>query len=202
MLVKFDFLKYDANGSLITQGRNDKMDSRTQYYYDFENRLTTITFNNGSYQVYKYNHAGKRMIVEKYIVNQSTPVGISYFVYDALRCNNVYEIHGTTVTRYVYMWPANEQICSLTSVLSSLTTTYFHCDALGSVIVTSNQQGNITGTFKYDPFGNVLESSGTSVVYGFIGSLGVRDDQQTGLSLMGHRYYDPLVGRFIKGKLL
>ncbi|MFA5859955.1 MAG: RHS repeat-associated core domain-containing protein [Elusimicrobiota bacterium] len=185
---------YDGNGNMTEKIENDKT---TSYEYDYENRLNKLIFPNGSYQKYIYNHAGKRMSVEKYKVNESSPTETQYCIYDALQCNNIYEINGDTVTRYVYVWPGNEMVCSVQSLGGNIVTTnYYHCDGLGSVAAVTDGSGNITGTYKYDPFGNILDSSGTAAIYGFIGSLGVRNDD-TGLSLMGARYYDSFIGRFI-----
>lgn len=94
--------------------------------------MKSLCFINNIYQVYKYNHAGKRMLVTSFAAN-CLPLTTSYFIYDALRCNNVYEINGDTVTRYVYSWPANEQLCKLTTNHQSLTTNYYHLDGLGSI---------------------------------------------------------------------
>ncbi|MFA5859957.1 MAG: RHS repeat-associated core domain-containing protein, partial [Elusimicrobiota bacterium] len=185
---------YDGNGNMTEKIENDKT---TSYEYDYENRLNKLIFPNGSYQKYIYNHAGKRMEVEKYEANASSPTATQRCIYDALQCNNIYEINGDTVTRYVYVWPGNEMVCSVQSLGGNIVTTnYYHCDGLGSVAAVTDGAGNITGTYKYDPFGNILDSSGTPAIYGFIGSLGVRNDD-TGLSLMGARYYDSFIGRFI-----
>ncbi|MFA5859953.1 MAG: RHS repeat-associated core domain-containing protein, partial [Elusimicrobiota bacterium] len=185
---------YDGNGNMTEKTENN---NTTSYEYDYENRLNKLIFPNGSYQKYIYNHAGKRMEVEKYEANASSPTETQRCIYDALQCNNIYEINGDTVTRYVYVWPGNEMVCSVQSLGGNIiTTNYYHCDGLGSVAAVTDGNGNITGTYKYDPFGNILDSSGTAAIYGFIGSLGVRNDD-TGLSLMGARYYDSFVGRFI-----
>ena len=58
--------------------------------------------------------------------------------------------------------------------------------------------GNVTYTAKYDVFGAVRSSSGTSTSkHKFCGSLGHSSENETGLIYMRARYYDPVTGRFI-----
>ena len=57
--------------------------------------------------------------------------------------------------------------------------------------------GNITATRKYDAYGMVIGSTGTwKGPFGYSGSAGYQEDE-TGLQLLGHRYYDSSTGRFI-----
>ncbi len=73
---------------------------------------------------------------------------------------------------------------------------YLHKDPLGNLIALSDENGNVTDTFEYDPFGKQIARTGTTECdYGFIGGHGVRK-LPNGLLLMGRRQYDPSVGRF------
>ena len=57
--------------------------------------------------------------------------------------------------------------------------------------------GNVTATRKYDAYGMVIGSTGTwKGPFGYSGSAGYQEDE-TGLQLLGHRYYDSSTGRFI-----
>jgi len=50
----------------------------------------------------------------------------------------------------------------------------------------------------YDAFGNLESTTGTpSSPFGFAGKQGYQEDSNSGLKLLGHRYYDPTAGRFI-----
>ena len=63
--------------------------------------------------------------------------------------------------------------------------------------VTSSSQ-SVSGTQNYDAFGNVIGSSGsTSSPFGYGATSGYRADGDAGLLLVGARYYDAQVGRFI-----
>ncbi|MDX2064806.1 MAG: RHS repeat-associated core domain-containing protein [Fimbriimonadaceae bacterium] len=51
---------------------------------------------------------------------------------------------------------------------------------------------------QYDAIGNVAAVSGTwTGPLGFAGSWGYQEDGDSGLQLLGHRYYDPSTGRFL-----
>jgi RHS repeat-associated protein len=57
--------------------------------------------------------------------------------------------------------------------------------------------GNVTAIRKYDAYGMVIGSTGTwKGPFGYSGSAGYQEDE-TGLQLLGHRYYDSSTGRFI-----
>jgi len=70
-------------------------------------------------------------------------------------------------------------------------------DGLGSVLGEMDTSGNITATRKYDVYGVVRTSTGTSTSsHKFVGSLGHASEDGTGLTYMRARYYDPVSGRF------
>ena len=69
---------------------------------------------------------------------------------------------------------------------------------LGSVVGEADASGNVTYTAKYDVFGSLRDSSGTSTSkHKFCGSLGHSSENETGLIYMRARYYDAVTGRFI-----
>jgi RHS repeat-associated protein len=71
-------------------------------------------------------------------------------------------------------------------------------DGLGSVLGEVDPNGTITATWKYDVYGAVRSSTGTSTSkHKFVGSLGHPSEDETGLIFMRARYMDPAVGRFI-----
>jgi RHS repeat-associated protein len=51
---------------------------------------------------------------------------------------------------------------------------------------------------SYDAFGNVISSTGTwQGFFGYAGGFGYQEEPDTGLKLLGHRYYDSTTGRFL-----
>lgn len=79
-----------------------------------------------------------------------------------------------------------------TTVHAQTTVTYIHTDALGSVVATSDEAGNVTHTREYEPYGYQL--GGPSEGVGYTGHV---QDPSTGLVYMQQRYYDPMIGRFL-----
>ena len=68
---------------------------------------------------------------------------------------------------------------------------------LKDVAKQTDAAGSVTATRKYDAYGMVIGSTGTwKGPFGYSGSAGYQEDE-TGLQLLGHRYYDPSIGRFI-----
>ena len=51
---------------------------------------------------------------------------------------------------------------------------------------------------EYDAFGNLFSSSGpTPSPFQYCGRQGYQTDKDSGLQLLGNRYYDPALGRFL-----
>lgn len=73
------------------------------------------------------------------------------------------------------------------------TVTYIHTDALGSVVAESDESGNVTKRYDYEPYGARI---GIGIDDG-VGYAGHVSDSVTRLSYMQQRYYDPELGRFL-----
>jgi RHS repeat-associated protein len=80
----------------------------------------------------------------------------------------------------------------------TLTVTYFHNDVAGSPMVATDAAGNVVWKEGYKPYGekqrNEPASRDGKNKIGFAGS---PHDASTGLSYMGARYYNPVIGRFM-----
>jgi RHS repeat-associated protein len=71
-------------------------------------------------------------------------------------------------------------------------------DGHGSERTVTDASQNVTGTLNLDAFGNLAGSTGSSSnPYMYCGAFGYRNDADAGLALVGARYYDYQVGRFI-----
>ncbi len=72
-------------------------------------------------------------------------------------------------------------------------------DALGNLWTLDAASGDSTpGGCLYTAFGTpVLTSAGLATPFRYGGGNGCQTDADTGLVLMGHRYYDTRIGRFI-----
>jgi len=74
--------------------------------------------------------------------------------------------------------------------------TYFHNDISGSPIVATDAAGNVLWKENYRPYGEKINRQPSSGL-NKIGFHGKPFDDNTGLSYMGARYYDPSLGRFM-----
>lgn len=76
------------------------------------------------------------------------------------------------------------------------TVTYFHNDISGSPMLATDATGNVVWKENYKPYGEKLNNqpAGAENKIGFAGK---PFDNNTGLSYMGARYYDPVLGRFM-----
>jgi RHS repeat-associated protein len=80
----------------------------------------------------------------------------------------------------------------------SSATKFLHSDQLGSVALLTDSSEQTTDSRQYDAFGMLVTSSGSTVTpFGFAGTHTYQSDSDSGLMLLGHRYYDPATGRFI-----
>lgn len=73
------------------------------------------------------------------------------------------------------------------------TVIYYHTDALGSPVATTDASGNVIERSEYEPYGRLLNRPLTDGP-GYTGHV---SDAATGLSYMQQRYYDPGIGRFL-----
>lgn len=80
------------------------------------------------------------------------------------------------------------------SVYGAGVTTYFHGDHLGSPAYASNDFGDVSWKENYKPFGDRINNGNVSNDIWYTGK---PHDQDTGLSYLNARYYDPQIGRFI-----
>ena len=75
---------------------------------------------------------------------------------------------------------------------------FYHGDALGSTRGITDSTQAVTDSQLYDAFGNTVSRTGTTPSpFGFVGKAQYQSDSDSGLQLLGHRYYDPSIGRFL-----
>src|SRR5258706_806531 len=65
---------------------------------------------------------------------------------------------------------------------------------LGSVRLLSDANGQLLGSLRYSPFGEVEQQTGSRSPLGFTGQM---QDAASGLTYLRARYYDPALGRFL-----
>jgi RHS repeat-associated protein len=161
-----------VNGVAYTYDDNGNLlsDGVNTYAYDSANRLTSVN-GTGSYT---YNGLGDRL----------SQNGVNY----TLDLNSgLTQVLSDGTTSYTYgLGRISQQ--------SGNTPEYFLGDALGSVRQLVNNAGKVTLAKSYDPYGNVVSSTGSgSSVYAYTGE----QQDASGLTYLRARYYNPVDGRFV-----
>jgi RHS repeat-associated protein len=85
-------------------------------------------------------------------------------------------------------------------MVSNGRTYFYHADTCGHILSLTDEQGIVSASYAYDPFGNALEETGSvahSQPFTYCGLYGVTRESG-GLYFMKRRYYDAVTGRFIQ----
>jgi len=178
---------YDDNGNLISEvtGSNSTV---YRWENDGENRLVGATVSEGGGTRnfgYQYNAQGIRVgkvvdgVETRYLIDELQPYAQVVEEYDTL---------GNTKGSYV---------CGLDllSRVSEMQPEFYRSDGLGSTRLLTNGTGQVSNTYTYDAYGNLIARvGGSNNPYLFAGQ---QRDVETGLDYLRARYYDPTMGRFV-----
>lgn len=179
----------DGNGNTLSGG------GRTNTW-DSQNRLTQCVDNNGSTTETSDFTYGSDGLRRRAIVNNGTTNTTTDYVLDndnavrEMQNGAAYATYLTGVSGPVY------RRYDITGAVS-----WYVYDGLGSVIAEVSPTGAVTAGKKYDVYGNVRPQYSTGISttnHGFVGALGHMQEANTGLIYMRARYYDPVIGRFIR----
>jgi len=173
---------YDNDGNLVTKVNSA---GTTQYFWDYENRMTSVTLpGSGGTVSFKYDPFGRR-------IYKSSSSATSVYAYDGDNLIEETNSSGTAVARYSQGLYIDEPL----AMLRSATTSYYQADGLGTITSLSSGAGALAQTYTFDSFGNQTASSG-SLTNPF--QYTAREsDPETGLYYYRARYYDPQAGRFL-----
>jgi len=173
---------YDKNGNMLSETQAGQT---TLYSYNSQNELISVHGPQGD-STYTYDADGNRV---SSVVNGKTT---NYLVDVNSRLPEVVatlDASNTVISSFVY---GNSQIISQDV---NGVTSYYLTDMQQSVRALTNGSGQVTDTFNYEAFGNLLSRTGTTQApFLFTGQL---LDSDLGLYYMRARYYDPALGRFI-----
>ena len=168
---------YDSNGNRTTKTEgSDTWD----YEWNANNELTRVTKNSAEQARFGYDPMGRR--VEKVAGGVTTS-----YEYD--RENLLREVRGGTTLKYVNGQETDEPLAMDNGTALS----YFHNDALGSIVKTTDTAGAVTLTRQYDAWGT-LEVGASEPGYAFTGR---EWDPEIGLYYYRARYYDAKVASFL-----
>lgn len=167
---------YDTAGrttSLVTGA------GTTTLAYDYEGRITTITYPSTATNTFTYSGLDAR-------VSKVDSLGTSTYKRDGAGITSPVLSDGFAV----YTPGLSERRGS--------TTKHYGADRLGTNSLEIDGSQTVTAAKAYDAFGVPVSSSGSSASpFGFAGKHGYQEDLDSGLKLLGCRYYDSSVGRFL-----
>jgi RHS repeat-associated protein len=172
---------YDDNGNCRTVWTSA---GTTTLTYDVDDRVKTIVYPNNTSTEFLYNGLGLRFRK----TDKNAQGGITKTVVEVTDGADVASPLLTDGTA-VYTPGISERTGS--------TTTYYHMDAQGSVIATTTANQTQTGDMRYDAFGQKSWYVNSVTTFSWNAKSQYRTDVESGLMLLGHRYYDCATGRFI-----
>jgi RHS repeat-associated protein len=198
-------LSYDQNGNLTR-------DTRFDYRYDEENRLSHVDDNTAPIPAgvadYRYDALGRR-------VSKRTLLGIpkeTRYLYDGARIIEEQNAIGATQATYVY----GNYIDEVITMDRASQTYYYHQNALFSVHALTDSTGKTVEGYQYDAYGcQTLITPGSNGVVDFGGDdafnpggssplgnpylfTGRQLDDESNLYYYRARYYDSVKGRFLQ----
>lgn len=204
---------YDANGNRTH--RNILGGPQETYAVDDGDKLTSVTWGGGS-KSFTYDAAGRRKTQtvggstttynwdhESRLISTTGAV-VSSYAYNGLDSRITKTDSGGTRNyrrddAYVTDPVLGDNQATYTPGISerrSGTSRYLHSGIKNADSRTTTQA--VEATREYDAFGNVIGSSGTwQGPFGNAAGFGYQEDTDTGLKLLGHRYYDSSIGGFI-----
>ncbi len=169
---------YDKQGNLLSEQGKDV--SRT-YAYDPLNRQYSVTTEKGAAS-YRYDGEGLRYETEE-------AGKVIRFVFD--RGELAAEESGSEQKRYC----RGHHVVSLQSARED-SPHYFVCVEMGSTIFLLDQEQEIRKSYHYDPFGSIIETSGS--IENRITYTGQMYDGISGQYYLRARFYNPRIGRFMQ----
>ena len=172
-------VEYDADGNMTYGPLNGQM---AQYVFDARNRL--ISAGNTSYEYDAQNN--RTAVIEdgnrtEYVINPNALLSQVLIRTDA----------DGKQTFYIYGLGLIAQEDSEGNYST------YHYDSRGSTVAITDINGEVTDTFEYAPYGELVSRTGTTdTPFLFNGREGVMTDSN-GLYYMRARYYNPEIKRFI-----
>jgi RHS repeat-associated protein len=161
---------YDAAGNVTAGGGRVLL-------WDAEGRMTQAT-KAGVTSTYAYDAGGQR-------VRSSVGGGVTTYYFGKLL-----EKSGTDLIKYVFVGDTR-----IARRVGTGAKSFYHTDHLSSVRAVTDDAGLVVKRYDFRPFGAEYQSSGT--LANVIRFTDHHQDDETGLTYMNARYYDPVLSRFI-----
>ncbi len=185
---------YDANGNTLVGAGFGQSQSDD---YDFENRLVTrhtpgrtvhLTYDGDGNRVSKTVVTATNSITTFFVVDELNPSGYAQVLEEHTSLNSQ---PATINCAYTY---GSTLISQDRFNGSSWVASFYGYDGHNNVRYLTDASANVTDTYDYDAFGNLIARTGSTVnKYQFTGE---QYDAELGLYYLRARYHNPDTGRF------
>ncbi|MCF5370357.1 RHS repeat-associated core domain-containing protein, partial [Pseudomonas sp. PA-4-8C] len=179
---------YDAFGNLIRERRGKGQQLVTEYRYDCQHRLISITKPNGQTASYRYDPFGRR--ISKTVDGKTTEF---FWQGDKL----IAEHHAERHRSYLYEPDSFRPLALLEGFGPHATTPYhYQLDHLGTPQELTSPDGEIVWSAHYRAYGQIARLD-VGKIDNPLRFQGQYFDQESGLHYNRHRYYNPDIGRYL-----
>ncbi len=180
---------YDESGNQVSM--TDPGGNVSKYIFDTLNQLTSVEGPGSAPEKYGYGPGGTCVSITKGDGGQPR-----YFLRGACGRAILAEVDskGKLIRRYLVL-PDGRMAGHVDTLASKVT--FYHFDALGSTIATTDSKGRVTSRTYYEPFGASQSVPGSGELFAFVGEYGVQNGSN-GLVRMGVRFYNAFLGRFLE----
>jgi RHS repeat-associated protein len=214
---------YDSNGNLIYATNHIGVQNRIYLYsYDDENRLIELIRTNGisvTLTDFIYDGLGRlRERLEYTPCDPDAPPGCDWnlvsdtrYIYDGWRV--IQERDGSNTPQVTYTRGSDlsgtiEGACGIGGLLarsssysggtgSWSTSHYYFADGNGNVTYLVDSSQALAASYRYDPFGNTISSSGSLAAANVYRFSSKEQHVVSGMYYYGYRFYDPNLQRWI-----
>lgn len=197
-----EMYQYDGNGRLVQRIRNNNTEI-FQFAYDTSGNVRGMTQWNGQaflpYRSYQYDALNRRVIRDVFVGGSQTERHDYYQVPIELVSLSLVSCEPIRVDKNIQGQPSTELLTWSHGIQRSnnLTGTDYWpaTDGLGNLRGYTGANGS-AGNYSvvYDAFGQVVQQTGQSRVYGFGADRGLRTEGDAGLMSGTNRFYDPKIG--------
>ncbi|MBD9460804.1 RHS domain-containing protein, partial [Pseudomonas sp. PDM05] len=179
---------YDAFGNLIRERRGKGQQLVTEYRYDCQHRLISVTTANGKSASYRYDPFGRR--ISKTVEGVTTEF---FWQGDKL----IAEHHAERHRSYLYEPDSFRPLALLEGFGPTKTKPYhYQLDHLGTPQELTSADGEIVWSAHYRAYGEIARLD-VGIIDNPLRFQGQYFDAESGLHYNRHRYYNPDIGRYL-----